>query len=122
MAIAKYKVVKEFEYEGSFKKLGEEIITRDSVGETLIEEGKVMLCCHLEPTDPEDLALIESYRESEKESIDDREVAEEVRDEATQENLKKEDETDADETLEESSNVESDSEATTGDNSEEVAG
>jgi hypothetical protein len=92
MAIAKYKVVKEFEYEGVAKKLGEEIITRDSEGETLVEEGKVNLCRHLEPTDPEDKALIDAYREKEKGTIETREEENEVRDEATQENLKKQDE------------------------------
>lgn len=135
MAIAKYKVVKEFEYEGSLKKLGEEIITRDSIGETLVEEGKVNIIRHLEPTDAEDLALIEAYRESEKETIDEREAAEEVRDEATQENLQSAPETEesavaeeateetvSDETVEESSNVEVDSEATAEDTSEESAG
>ncbi len=66
MAIAKYKVLKQFEHDGQLLKLGQEILLRDSEGEALLQEGCLDLSRYLDLDNPEDKVIHDDFRSKEK--------------------------------------------------------
>jgi hypothetical protein len=92
MAIAKYKVVREFEFEGKNLGLGEELVLKDADGEALVQKGKLQLSNYLDPENTEDKAVIDSFQKKEEEASAEYNAKQEARDEATQENIKADEE------------------------------
>lgn len=60
MAIAKYKALQEFEYEGEPVVIGQELTLRDSRGETLVQHGQAVLVKYLDPDIPEEKTEIDA--------------------------------------------------------------
>lgn len=62
MAIARYKAVKVFEYEGVEYGLGNQLVLDPADAQPLVEKGQVTLQGYLDPEDPKDAAQIERIK------------------------------------------------------------
>ena len=80
MAIAKYIVTRVFEHEGVETQLGQELILKDSEGESLVQKGKAKLLTYLDPENEEDKKIIDSVKEKNQVKHEDIVEAEEARD------------------------------------------
>lgn len=62
MAIARYKAVKEFEYDGVSYGIGNQLVLDPTDAQELVEKGKLLLAGYLDPEDPADAAQIERIK------------------------------------------------------------
>lgn len=91
MAIANYKVTKEFEYDGVKQSLGQEIVLSDREGDRYIKDGSVILGRFLDPEDEKDQKAIATAEAKYEEKYETNMAKEAARDEAKEEGLEEED-------------------------------
>ena len=78
MPYAKFKVVKEIDFDGKKQMLGAELILDTADAEELVDTGSVVLSRHLDTSDPDDARIIRDLEEVRG----DEQVDDEARDEA----------------------------------------